>query len=222
MYKERVKSIPTKITLTEERLSIDRAARQIVRDGQSAWKRLQGMDDVPELPEPCEVTHSWCDNIIDEKIAAIETAPFLNAQQKSEMAKYWRGLRGLLYGYSNAIQKMVETFGDAVVIDPDLNIPYVMNLSAIINERAERTVPDEATTHWNLISEIWSAIDAMRSWEASQDVVKVPLQDLLTMQPEQLAARWAAGAMSRNHDYDDKPYMREAILLQKMREKQMI
>ena len=222
MSKQREKFIPSKVTLVDEKNAIDREARQIVRDGQSAWKRLQGMDDVPDLPVPCEVTHSWCDQIIDERITAIEAAPFLNARQKDEMSKYWRGLRGILYGYSNAIQKMVETFGDAVVIDPDLHIPYVMNLTSIINEKAERTVPTEASIHWNFISEIWRAIDTMRSWEAAEDVVKVPLQDLLTMQPEQLAARWATGAMTRNHDYDNKPYMRDAIMLQRMREQQMI
>ena len=212
--KEISQRLPKTIILEAERRKVDEAARKALQVAQDAYWELQKIEDLGDVPDPRECTKEWLEQIIERKKTAVQNADFLTSEQKRSQLAHLGKFQKRTSGFVEALQRFINSIpSEQYVYDQNIGTLYYKDITSLVLGRCVRTVPDEASTHLQLISKAHNAIAELREWEKLQDIKKYRLEELFRMTGEELAARWATDNVKLDHSHDHLPGMVASRLL---------
>lgn len=212
--KEISQRLPKTIILEAERRKADEAARKALQVAQDAYWELQKIEDLGDVPDPRECTKEWLEQIFLRKKEAVRSADFMTSEQKRSQLAHLGKFAKKVSGFVEALQRFINSIpSEQYVYDQNIGTLYYKDLTSLVLGRCVRTVPDEASTHLQLISKASNAISELREWEKAQDLKKYRLEELFRMTGEELAARWATDDLKLDHSHDNLPGMTAARIL---------
>lgn len=212
--KEISQRLPKTIILEAERRKADEAARKALQVAQNSYRELQKIEDLGDVPDPRECTKEWLEQIFLRKKEAVRSADFMTSEQKRSQLAHLGKFQKRTSGFVEALQRFINSIpSEQYVYDQNIETFYYKNITSLVLGRCVRTVPDEASTHLQLISKASNAISELREWEKAQDLKKYRLEELFRMTGEELAARWATNDVKLDHSHDHLPGMTAARIL---------
>ena len=220
---ETQEKMPTSIILESERNKIDSQLREDLRAAQDSYNVLLQEKNLGVIPQPHLCTEAWLQNICEEGKKEVDKVKFLTIEQRNGQKGHWGRLHSRMLPHVVRIQKYIASIPqNQYFYDEELGTFYYQDITALATERATFTVPTETAEHWQKIQAIMSAIKELRQWEADQDVRKIPLDNLLIFDKNRFVEAWVKGEMKRDHSFDDKPYMANALQIKKAEEEKYL
>lgn len=220
---ENLEKMPTSIVLESERKRIDSLLREELRAAQESYKAIKEEENLGTIPQPQLCTEEWLQQIYEDGKKAVDDVKFLTIEQRNSQKGHWGRLYHRMLPHVERIQSFIAGIPhEQFVFDEELGTFYYRDLTALAKERATFLVPAEAAEHWQKIQAIMSAINELRQWESDQDVKKIPLDNLLRYDKARFVEAWVKGEMKRDHSFDDKPYMANALQIKKAEEEKYL
>lgn len=191
--------IPAKVVLEKERLEAAGEITQAVKSINDAVICLQNLPDI-ETPVSAD-PNDWKETLKktnkrkDEALKAIAADVVLTQNGKAELAGEWKQWHKQAATACNTIIKHLTNYPACkfVFSSSTQNIVPTIPITEVAEAEAMRDVPPEARDHALLLAIVWDAINGLRKWEHEHDVKKVRLEELLSLNEEQLAEAWANG-----------------------------
>ena len=200
--------MPTSIIDPTEKAQCLGELRHSITALQTAVKAL---DAIPELvlppsadPADWQQVLAAADGRRDAALEAIEDDVVLTQSAKADAARQWRQWHKIVATHIGTICKNLRTWENAKWKwdESIMNIVPTCKPFDIAAEHAKRSVPPLAQEHANLIDGVRIALATLRDWEEERDVCRIPLLELLNLDAEGLATRWADGSIKTNHLFD--------------------
>lgn len=191
--------IPAKVVLEKERLEAAGEITQAVKSIQDAVICLQNLPDI-ETPVSAD-PNDWkealkkADKRKDEALKAIAADVVLTQNGKAELAGEWKQWHKQAATACNTIFKMLKDYAACqfTFSSSTQNIVPTIPIAEVAEAEAMRDVPKEAKDHALLLAIVFDAVSGLRRWEQEHAVKKVRLEQLLSLNEEQLAEAWANG-----------------------------
>lgn len=188
------------IIIDSEKQQTEYRLRCAIREVQNSYKLLRAALRVDNLPPLADINGQWLSDYIEGKIKSVVDTGIIPPDTKVEINKSWMATKRLAAKYVGAIIRNKQAWPDAVwTYDQEIDNVYCSNLSEVVKKLCTRNVPDEAETHLELCAKAFAAIQDLRAWEQKQDLIKLPLEQLATMD---FAEVWATGKIKIDHAQD--------------------
>lgn len=191
--------IPAKVVLEKERTEAAGEIRLAIGSIHDAVRHLQDLQDfeAPLSADPNDWQEALkkADKRKDEALKAIASNMMLTQENKMELAVDWKEWHKKAATDCNTIIRQVTKLAACKFkYDLELNdiVPTIPTME-VAEAQAMRDVPPEAKDHALLLAIVYDAINGLRKWEHEHDVKKVRLEQLLSLNEEQLAEAWANG-----------------------------
>ena len=191
--------IPAKVVLEKERTEAAGEIRLAIGSIHDAVRHLQDLQDfeAPLSADPNDWQEALkkADKRKDEALKAIASNMMLTQENKAELAVEWKEWHKKAATACNTIIRQVTKYAACKFkYDLELNdiVPTIPTME-VAEAQAMRDVPPEAKDHALLLAIVFDAVSGLREWEAKHDVKKVRLEQLLSLNEEQLAEAWANG-----------------------------
>jgi len=215
--------LPESIINEKERNRIESQLRFDLVAAQESYEVLKSNENLGEVPQPQCCTEAWLNAICANGKKAVGEAKFLTSEQRKSFKAQWNNLYKRMQPHVSRIQNFIESIPQSqYVFDEDSQNIYCRDITELATKKATHIVPTEAGGHWEKIQDVLSAINDLRKWEFAHDVVKIPLTDLLRIKPNRFCESWVTGVIKRDHSFDGKPYMQNAIITQRKIEKRYL
>ena len=196
MRKLEREKIPQKVVLEKE---LSQAVGELSKSVQQIQDAVQKLKEVQDFTLPTTADpNAWsealkdADKRKDEALKAIEADLALPTNSKQKLAQDWKNWHKTVAINVNIIIRLVEKNPDCKFQWNDTIEPTAPILE-VAEAQAVRDVPPEAKDHALLLAIVYDAINGLRKWEHEHDVKKVRLEQLLSLNEEQLAEAWAYG-----------------------------
>ncbi len=189
--------IPEKIVLEKELNQavgeISQAVKQI-QDAVCALKEIQDIT-IPASADPNALSEALkdADKRKDAALKAIEADLALPTNSKQKLVQEWKEWHKSVAVNVNIIIRLVTKNPLCKFEWKNGTIEPTAPILDVAEAQAVRDVPKEARDHARLLAIVWDAINGLRKWEHEHDVKKVRLEELLSLNEEQLAEAWANG-----------------------------
>lgn len=215
-----VTKFPKQIVIEREARDTDSELRADIMRMQSAYSELRDMTDYhcPERLE--ELTTDAIDHLTEERInKALADDTLLPSEIEQRIEKF-KALHRAVVRQLNIIRKVIDKWPDAAfVYDPVVrNITPTADLEAVIEKRCRREVPAIASQHGRLIANVKQAVEKLRLFEQGENVAKIRLEQLFSLDANSLAGMWADGSIKRPV-VSDEPWMRSVVSMREFQEK---
>lgn len=200
MNKIEPSKIPANVVLQKERTQAIGEAKRDAAAMQAAANTLAGLPDF-EMPNTVNV-EDWrqalatADRRKDAAYKAIEADARLTSNEKTESRKEWAAWHRSITTACNTIVRALAEYTGMFAFDPSSHTftpsPDLFNA---IDEKISRPVPQACKDHALLICRVADALAALREWESKNNVRKLRLEELLSLDEEKLAEAWADGSI---------------------------
>lgn len=193
--------IPAKVCLEKERTEAAGEIRLAIGSIHDAVRRLQDLQDfeAPKSAEPNDWQEALkrADKRKDEALKAIASNMMLTQENKMELAVEWKEWHKNVVTSCNSIIKHLTKFSACKFVYDVNNKDIVPSISTmeVAEAKAMRDVPVEAKDHAFLLCVVYDAINGLRQWEKEHGVIKTRLEQLLNLDEQKLAERWAEGSV---------------------------
>lgn len=200
MIKIEPSKIPAKVVLQKERTQAIGEAKRDLAAMQAAANTLAGLPDF-EMPTTANV-EDWrqalatADRRKEAAYKAIESDARLTATEKELSRKEWATWHRSIATACNTITRALAEYKGMFAFDPASHtFTPSADLYAAIDDKISRPVPQEAKDHAQLICRVADSLAALREWESKNNICKLRLEKLLSLDEEQLAETWADGGI---------------------------
>lgn len=191
--------IPAKVVLEKERLEAAGEITQAVKSIQDAVICLQNLPDIETPvsadPNAWKETLKKADKRKADALKAIASDIMLTQDGKEELAAEWKQWHIKAATACNTIIKHLTNYPACkfVFSSSTQNIVPTIPITEVAEAEAMRDVPPEARDHALRLAIVFDAVSGLRRWEQEHCVKKVRLEQLLSLNEEQLAEAWANG-----------------------------
>lgn len=193
--------IPDKVCLEKERTEAAGEIRLAISRIHDALRHLQDFQDfeapLGANPNDWQEALKRADKRKDEALKAIASNMMLTQENKMELAVEWKEWHKNVVTACNTIIKHLTKFS-ACKFKYDVNnqdiVPTIPTMEVAKTE-AMRDVPAEAKDHALLLAIVFDAVAGLRRWEREHGVIKTRLEQLLALDEQKLAERWADGSV---------------------------
>lgn len=215
-----VAKIPKQIVIEREAHDVDCQLRADVRKMQDAYVVLRDMADY-QCPENVEeLTTDAIDRLTEERINKALADDTLLPSEIEERIKKFKSLHRIVVTQLNIIRRIIDRWPDAAfAYDAEVrNITPTADLAAAIEKRCLREVPSIASQHGRLIANVKQAVEKLRLFEQGENVAKIRLEQLFSLDAHSLAGMWADGSIKKPV-ITNEPWMRSAASMREFQEK---
>lgn len=191
--------IPAKVVLEKERLETEGEIGKAVKSIHDAVISLQNLQDfeTPLSADPNDWQEALkkADKRKADALKAIASDIMLTQDGKEELAAEWKQWHIKAATACNTIIKHLTNYPACkfVFSSSTQNIVPTIPITEVAEAEAMRDVPKEAKDHALLLAIVFDAVSGLRRWEQEHGVKKVRLEQLLSLNEEQLAEAWANG-----------------------------
>ena len=191
--------VPSQIMLEKERVEAAGEIGKAVKSIHDAVISLQNLPDfeTPQSADPSDWKEALkkADKRKDEALKAIAADVVLTQDGKAELAGEWKQWHFQAATSCNIIVKHLTNYPACkfVFSSSTQNIVPTIPITEVAEAEAMRDVPPEARDHALLLAIVFDAVSGLRRWEQEHCVKKVRLEQLLSLNEEQLAEAWANG-----------------------------
>ena len=193
--------IPAKVCLEKERTEAAGEIRLAISRIHDALRHLQDFQDfeapLSANPNDWQEALKKADKRKDEALKAIASNMMLPQENKMELVGDWKEWHKNVVTSCNTIIKHLTKFS-ACKFKYDVNnqdiVPTIPTME-VAEAKAMRDVPVEAKDHAFLLCVVYDAINGLRQWEKEHGVIKNRLEQLLDLDEQKLAERWAEGSV---------------------------
>lgn len=170
---------------------------EIKRSEATLRDAVSRLRSIPELDVPSNlgniVDADWLREQLGNRIALVRSDKSLTAAEREQRLNPWRAIKGRA---ERAVLKIDGILHDWPELDwqPDPDgLNYHLDPGQVderATERATREVPPQAEEHWRLITQMRTAVEALRRFEVENNVKDAPLVMLSRMSESQLFEAW--------------------------------
>ena len=168
-----------------------RSAEASLRDALSKLRSIAELDTPSSLGNI--VCADWLREQLGNRIALVRADKSLTAAEREQRLNPWRAIKSRA---ERAVLKIDGILHDWPELDwqPDPDgLNYHLDpgqVDKLATERATREVPPQAEEHWRLITQMRTAVEALRRFEVENNVKDAPLVMLSRMSESQLFEAW--------------------------------
>ena len=194
--------MPTSIVDERKRQEVDKTIRGAVKKLQSSLLRLNQEPDVQTPASACLEEWQAAMQAVNERREKasehIMTDMSLADSERAQRLSAWAGWHKRITSYITTIIRILSEFSAGWEWDETLQtITPTIDITKVAEEVATVPVPQEAREHVALIVIAQQAVEGLRAWEREHGCVKLHLEQLFSLSEEELAQRWATGAIQR-------------------------
>jgi len=191
------------IVLSQE---LDEAAykcRTALNKANEAIRELHRLSDYPAPSTLKDVTSGNLCAFVEQRIKAVKATPIYTAAQRDKAVNDWQEWRIKAMPFVVAIEQFVNDWQEVqpVLDTADMSI-LTSDIAEALTPRFTVEIPIQAHRHQELINSVANAIKDLRAWEREQDIKKLPLKELLSLNQGDIFQAWASGTIKIDHSED--------------------
>jgi len=191
------------IVLSQE---LDEAAykcRTALNKANEAIRELHRLSDYPTPSTLKDVTSGNLCAFVEQRIKAVKATPIYTAAQRDKAVNDWQEWRIKAMPFVVAIEQFVNDWQEVqpVLDTADMSI-LTSDIAEALTPRFTVEIPIQAHRHQELINSVANAIKDLRAWEREQDIKKLPLKELLSLNQGDIFQAWASGTIKIDHSED--------------------
>ena len=192
-----------KIILHKELEDAIYQCRTALRKAQEAIRELFKLADYPTPTTLTEVTTSNLLAFIEQRINAVQATPIYTQAQKQQAIDDWQEWRIKTMPFVVAVEQFVNDWQEvSPVLDTATMEILTSDITEALTPRFTVEVPIQAHRHLELIANVRKAVNELREWEHGQDVKKIALNKLLSLNESDLYQSWANASIKVDHSED--------------------
>ena len=183
--------------------------REVLNDLQIKQARaLTALEEIKGLADiPCEtidtLTGACIASYVSAKVREVECSTFLTSQAKTELVEQWQKMGKTATKYAKDITAFVEACKPVgVVTITDGELTTNKSLQEIADTLSLAEVPEGAEKHIELIRRVRQSITNLRDYEIAQDLKRMTMNTVSTIQDDEICQSWASGWIKRDHSFD--------------------
>lgn len=177
--------------------------RTALRKANEAISELHKLVDYPTPTTLKEVSTRNLLAFTEQRINAVQATPIYTLSQKQQVIDGWTEWRVKAMPLVVAVENFVSEWQE---VNPVLDTATMSILTSDITEslvpRFTVEIPIQAHRHQELINSVANAIEDLRAWEREQDIKKLPLKELLSLNQGDIFQAWASGNIKVDHSQD--------------------
>lgn len=177
--------------------------RTALRKANEAIRALHRLADYPTPTTLADVTTSKLLAFVEQRTNAVTNTPLYTAKERERIISEWQEWRVKTMPLVVAVEQFVTEWQD---VSPGLDTATMSILTSDITEslapRFTVEIPIQAHRHQELINSVANAIKDLRAWEREQDIKKLPLKELLSLNQGDIFQAWASGTIKIDHSED--------------------
>lgn len=177
--------------------------RKALQKANEAIRELFKLADYPTPTTLADVTTSNLVAFVEQRVNAVKATPIYTAAQRDKAISDWQEWRIKAMPFVVAIENFVSEWQEVspVLDTADMTI-YTSDIAEALTPRFTVEIPLPAHRHITLIDEVRRTIAELRDWEREQDIKKLQLNKLLSLNESDLYQAWASGNIKIDHSED--------------------
>lgn len=192
-----------KVILHQE---LDDAVYQCRKSLQKANEAIKGLHRLADYPTPSTLKDVTSGNLlafVEQRVNALKATPIYTAAQRDKAISDWQEWRIKAMPFVVAVEQFVNEWQDVKpVLDTATMSILTSDITEALTPRFTAEIPLQAHRHLTLIDELRRTITELRGWEREQDIKKLPLNKLLSLNESDLYEAWASGSIKVDHSQD--------------------
>jgi len=177
--------------------------RKALQKANEAIRELFKLADYPTPSTLKDVTASNLVAFVEQRIKAVEATPIYTAAQREKAISDWTEWRFKAMPFVVAVENFVTDWQEvSPVLDTATMEILTSDITEALTPRFTVEIPIQAHRHQELINSVANAIKDLRAWEREQDIKKLPLKELLSLNQGDIFQAWASGTIKIDHSVD--------------------
>lgn len=177
--------------------------RKALQKANEAIRELHHLADYPTPTTLKDVTSGNLCAFVEQRIKAVEATPIYTAAERERIISNWQEWRIKAMPLVVAVEQFVNEWQEvSPVLDTATMTIYTSDITEALTPRFTAEIPLQAHRHLTLIDELRRTITELRDWEGQQDIKKIPLNKLLSLNESDLYQSWANGTIKIDHSED--------------------
>lgn len=177
--------------------------RKALQKANEALTELHRLSDYPTPSMLKDVTTSNLLAFIEQRINAVQATPIYTQAQKQQAIDDWQEWRIKTMPFVVAVEQFVNDWQEvSPVLDTATMEILTSDITEALTPRFTVEVPIQAHRHLELIANVRKAVNELREWEHGQDVKKIALNKLLSLNESDLYQSWANASIKVDHSED--------------------
>lgn len=177
--------------------------RKALQKANQAIRELHHLADYPTPSTLANVTASNLVAFVEQRIKAVEATPIYTAAQREKAISDWTEWRFKAMPFVVAVENFVNEWQEvSPVLDTATMEILTSDITEALTPRFTAEIPLPAHRHLQLINNARTTITELRDWEREQDIKKLPLNKLLSLNESDLYQSWANASIKVDHSQD--------------------
>ncbi len=177
--------------------------RKALQKANEAITELHHLADYPTPTTLADVTTQSLIAFVSQRQEAVNNTPLYTAKERERIISNWTEWRTKAMPLVVAVENFVSEWQEvSPVLDTATMEILTKDITEALTPRFTAEIPLQAHRHLTLIDEVRRTITELRDWEGQQDIKKIPLNKLLSLNESDLYQAWASGTIKIDHSQD--------------------
>ena len=177
--------------------------RTALRKANESLRERHRLADYPTPSTLKDVTSGNLLAFVEQRINAVKNTPIYTQAQKQQAIDDWQEWRIKAMPLVVAVENFYNEWQEvSPVLDTSDMTILTSDIAEALTPRFTAEIPLQAHRHKELINSVANATKDLRAWEREQDIKKLPLKELLSLNQGDIFQAWASGTIKIDHSED--------------------